>query len=96
MSLDPRTYLAYVPVERVQQFHLAGHRDLGAYRIDTHDEPICDPVWDLYREAVRRFGTVTTMIERDDHIPPLAGVVDGSSGRPSASRPRRWLRGPNI
>ena len=74
-ELDPRTYLATVPVERVQQFHLAGHRDLGDYRIDTHDEPICDPVWDLYREAVRRFGTVTTMIERDDYIPPLAELL---------------------
>ena len=74
-ELDPRTYLATVAVERVQQFHLAGHRDLGDYRIDTHDEPICDPVWDLYREAVRRFGTVTTMIERDDQIPPLAELL---------------------
>ncbi len=74
-EFDPIAYLEGVPVERVQQFHLAGHRDLGDYRIDTHDEPICDPVWDLYREAVRRFGSVTTMIERDDHIPPLPELL---------------------
>ena len=29
-------------------------------------------MWDLYVEAVRRYGRVSTMIERDDHIPPLA------------------------
>ena len=30
-----------------------------------------DPVWELYAQAVRRFGAVSTMIERDDNIPPL-------------------------
>jgi uncharacterized protein (UPF0276 family) len=34
-----------------------------------------DPVWDLYAKAVRRFGSVPTMIERDDRIPPLAELV---------------------
>jgi uncharacterized protein (UPF0276 family) len=59
----------------VQQFHLAGHSNEGAYIIDTHDHPIVDPVWQLYAEAVRRFPGVSTMIERDDHIPPLAELV---------------------
>ena len=44
--------------------------------IDTHDHPVCDEVWDLYREAVSPFGPVSTMIERDDNIPPLAELVD--------------------
>jgi hypothetical protein len=74
-GFDPRTYLAGIPVERVQQFHLAGHRHLGHAIIDTHDEPIVDPVWELYGEAVRRFGPVSTMIERDDHIPPLPELL---------------------
>ena len=43
--------------------------------IDTHDHPIVDPVWRLYEHAVRRFGPVSTMIERDDHIPPLADLL---------------------
>jgi len=67
----PLEYLDAVPAERVQQIHLAGHEDHGDYLIDTHDHPVADPVWDLYAEAVRRFGAVSTMIERDDHIPPL-------------------------
>ena len=33
--------------------------------IDTHDQPVPDAVWDLYREAVQRFPNVSTMIERD-------------------------------
>jgi uncharacterized protein len=71
-ELDAREYLAGIPVERVQQIHLAGHEDHGDYLVDTHDHPVPDPVWELYADAVRRFGAVSTMIERDDHIPPLA------------------------
>ena len=47
----------------------------GGLTIDTHDAPIVDPVWRLYAEALRRFGYVSTMIERDDHIPPLAELL---------------------
>jgi hypothetical protein len=74
-SFDPLEYIDRVPAERVRQFHLAGHRDLGDHRIDTHDEPIIEPVWELYAAAVQRFGAVSTMIERDDNIPPLKGLI---------------------
>jgi uncharacterized protein (UPF0276 family) len=68
---DPHDYLAAIPVARVQQMHLAGHQNHGDYLIDTHDYPVPDPVWALYADAVRRFGAVSTMIERDANIPPL-------------------------
>ena len=74
-NFDPLDYLNAIPRERVQQIHLAGHRNLGTHIIDTHDEPIVDPVWELYRAAVRRFGNVSTMIERDDNIPPLEELL---------------------
>lgn len=74
-GFDPLTYLAGIPIDRVQQFHLAGHDNQGALIIDTHDTPIIDGVWDLYRHAVRRFGPVSTMIERDDKIPPLIELL---------------------
>jgi uncharacterized protein (UPF0276 family) len=71
-EFDPIAYLDAVPAERVRQIHLAGHENYDTHIIDTHDHPVIDPVWTLYGEAVRRFGAVATMIERDDHIPPLA------------------------
>lgn len=73
---DARAFLDAVPVDRVVQFHLAGHEDNGTYIIDTHDHPIRSEVWELYAHAVRRFGPVSTLIERDDHIPPLAELVE--------------------
>jgi len=64
-------YLAGLPADRVGQIHLAGHADMGAYLFDTHDGPVIEPVWDLYRQALRRFGRVSTLVEWDDHIPEL-------------------------
>jgi uncharacterized protein len=75
-EFDAREYLRAIPVERVQQIHLAGHQNHGDYLIDTHDHPVPDPVWALYADAVRRFGHVSTMIERDANIPPLAELQD--------------------
>jgi len=72
---DPLTYLAGVPANRVRQIHLAGHQDNGSHIIDTHDAPVAPEVWDLYGHAVRRFGDVATMIERDDNIPELEVLV---------------------
>jgi hypothetical protein len=57
-SFDPVRYRAAVPAERVRQFHLAGNEDHGHVVIDTQDQPVCDRVWDLYRQAVARFGPV--------------------------------------
>ncbi len=74
-GFEPHEYLNYVPVERVGQFHLAGHTNHGDYIIDSHDHPVIDPVWELYASAVRRFGPVSTMIERDDNIPPLEELL---------------------
>ena len=72
---DPIEYLDGIPSERVQQFHLAGHTNKGDYIIDTHDHDIIDPVWELYAKALNRYGKVSTMIERDDHIPPLNDLM---------------------
>jgi uncharacterized protein (UPF0276 family) len=72
---DAGEYLAAIPVDRVGQIHLAGHSDHGTHLVDTHDHPVCDAVWALYAAAVARFGDVSTMIERDDHIPPLDELI---------------------
>jgi uncharacterized protein (UPF0276 family) len=75
-NFDPLSYLHAIPVDRVYQFHLAGHTRQEHLIIDTHDHPIADPVFDLYARAVQRFGRVSTMIERDDNIPPLSELLD--------------------
>jgi uncharacterized protein (UPF0276 family) len=69
-------YLEGIPASRVRQFHLAGHTDCGDYLIDTHDHLVADPVWELYVEALKLLGPVSTMIERDDNIPAFEELQD--------------------
>lgn len=78
-GFDAIDYLNAIPRHAVREMHLAGHtlvqggtRDL---RIDTHDAPVCDAVWDLYGAAIERFGAMPTLIEWDANIPPLETLI---------------------
>ena len=75
-AFDAKAFLDAIPADRVVQFHLAGHSESDTCLIDTHDQPVCEDVWALYARALERFGRVSTMIERDDNIPPLSELVD--------------------
>jgi uncharacterized protein len=88
---DPTLYIDSVPIDRVVQFHLAGHSDHGAYLLDTHDHPVRDEVWALYEYALQRFGPVSTLIEWDDNIPEFA--VLAASADEARRRAQAMLRG---
>ncbi|WP_233259477.1 DUF692 domain-containing protein [Ramlibacter sp. WS9] len=70
-GFDPVHYIDAIPASRVVQVHLAGHRHCGDHILDTHDGPVSEPVWRLYRHAVRRIGPVSTLLEWDDRVPEL-------------------------
>jgi len=78
-GFDPKTYLLSLPRAAVKEMHLAGHiaRQVGNRQmlIDTHNQHVCEAVWDLYGFAVRLFGRVPTLIEWDADIPPLGVLV---------------------
>lgn len=74
-GFDARAYIDAMPPERVVQIHLAGHSVENGFLIDTHDAPVCEAVWDLYRYTVTRLGPRPTMIERDDRIPALDDLL---------------------
>ncbi len=74
-EFDPYAFINGIPADRVVQFHLAGHEHNMTHIIDTHDALVPPEVWKLYRAAVKRFGRVSTIIERDDNIPPLDELV---------------------
>ncbi|MGH8260447.1 MAG: MNIO family bufferin maturase, partial [Steroidobacteraceae bacterium] len=76
----PLTYLDALPPAAVAEIHLAGHSvrqlaDGRMLRIDDHGSPVCAEVWSLYREALRRFGPVPTLIEWDTGVPDLAVLL---------------------
>ncbi len=68
-DFNPKQYLDSIPVDRVVQFHLAGHTNLGTHCIDTHDGQVVDPVWELFRYAHHRGIRASTLLEWDASIP---------------------------
>jgi len=75
LKFDPLDYLRTLPVKRIRQLHIAGHTDYGDHCIDTHDHPVCDDVWSLYRESVKLWGALPVTLERDDNIPALEELI---------------------
>lgn len=73
---DADAYLKAIPTSRVAYMHMAGHDNKGTHIIDTHDHPVADAVWDLYRKALEILPHTNTLIEWDDHIPPLSVLLD--------------------
>ncbi len=74
-GLDPIAYLDALPADAVGEIHLAGHQcnevEGGVVLIDDHGSQVSDPVWSLYREALRRFGARPTLVEWDTRLPSL-------------------------
>jgi hypothetical protein len=44
--------------------------------IDHHGDVVAEPVWRLYQAALRRFGTLPTLIEWDTDLPALEILLD--------------------
>jgi hypothetical protein len=95
-GFDPEIFLAAIPVERVQEIHLAGFTvntfSDGQILIDTHSRPVCEEVWALYRKAVQRFGPVPTLIEWDADLPPLPGLLAEADRADTILQEERYAR----
>lgn len=94
-GFDPLDYLRRVPTERIVYAHIAGHWVEGdGLIIDTHGEPVIDPVWALLDAAYALHGSFATCLERDFNLPPLAellaevGLIRAAQLRAEAARPR--------
>jgi len=76
---DPQAWIDHVADSipgRVVYLHIAGHRRLAEdFIVDTHGEPVADPVWALLDHTYTRLGVRPTLLERDYEIPPLAELL---------------------
>jgi uncharacterized protein (UPF0276 family) len=75
-GFDGDVYVDAIPADRVVQMHLAGHTDKGSYVLDTHSDHVRDEVWALYKRAIRRCGSTSTLIEWDEDIPSFEELSD--------------------
>ena len=91
-------YVDRVPLGSVGEIHLAGYCETGALVIDDHGSRVRPAVWAVYEHALRRFGTLPTLVEWDTDLPALevllgeadhaAAVVDRVAARMAASAGR--------
>lgn len=71
-GFEPEDYLRAIDFSRVLQVHIAGHsREPDGTLVDTHDHPVPDAVWSLYKRAWAMGGAFPTLLEWDDRIPPM-------------------------
>lgn len=68
-NYDPMEYIRALPLDKVVQFHLAGHTNKGTHIIDTHDDHVVTDVWKLYEQTIQLTGSVSTLLEWDSNIP---------------------------
>lgn len=74
-GFDPLDYLREIPIERTVQMHVAGHRRIGDYVIDTHGAALIEPVYELLRWVLARTKVHGVLLERDQNFPPFAELV---------------------
>lgn len=79
LGMNPRDYLDTFPMQAVTEIHLAGHAPDpllgGSLLIDSHDAPVADAVWSLYRTVRPQLPTIPVLIERDGNVPPFEALM---------------------
>ena len=70
-GFDPYRFVDEIDPGRVAQLHLAGGRWEYGMLEDTHDAPVPQPVWELYRYVCQRCRPNAVIIERNSNLPPL-------------------------
>jgi uncharacterized protein (UPF0276 family) len=89
---DPFAYVRAFPLDHVEEIHLAGHNSDAdeqgdPLRIDTHDRPVGDEAWRLYRTAIELAGPAATLIEWDVNIPSWEALQEQAVRAESIMRP---------
>ena len=88
---DALAAMAALPSNCVGEFHLAGHLQTNDALIDHHGAPVAPAVWSLYVQALRRFGTVATLIEWDTDIPALSVLLEEAERARACAAPFRTV-----
>ena len=105
---DPVKFLHNFPMHAVVQIHLAGHTHCGTHIIDTHDQPVTNAVWELFRLAYQLTGGVSTLLEWDGNIPSfdkclselnkakyfMSGEFDPSALKQPTEKKEEWVSTP--
>lgn len=69
---DPQKFISQLPLDKVAYIHMAGHEQVAPdLIIDTHGQPISDPVYELFEWTIQRMEPVPVLLERDYNFEDL-------------------------
>jgi len=68
--------LAQLPMERVQEVHLAGYSEHDGWYIDTHSTTVSAPVWECYKQFCATHSAIPCLIEWDSHLPAFEVLLE--------------------
>lgn len=71
----PRKFLEEIPLERAVQIHIAGHKQIRDYIIDTHGAPVIEPVYELLAHVLAKTEVKAVMLERDQNFPEFKELL---------------------
>ena len=77
-GIDPHKYIDSLPENIVGEIHIAGFTPDPEHEkliIDSHAQPVSEPVWDLLDYALNQLGAVPVLVERDDNFPPWSELL---------------------
>ncbi len=87
---DPKSFIQALPLDKVVYIHMAGHEQRAPdLIIDTHGQPIIEPVFDLFDWTLTKIREVPVLLERDFNF-PNAKELEGELGRLQALVDSRW------
>lgn len=74
-KFDANKFLNTLPLERVVQIHIAGHKMGKELIIDTHGAPIIEPVYQLLETVLQKTSVSGVLLERDQNFPEFDEVL---------------------
>lgn len=72
---DASKLIKQLPLDQVQEIHLAGFDDRGDFLLDAHNNKVSDPVWALYSQLQSHIPGTPTQIEWDNDLPTLDVLI---------------------
>ena len=80
LGFDRSAWLDAIPADAVGELHLAGHArmTIGGEEllVDDHGSAVGEAVMALYADVLERIGPRPVLIEWDNDLPPLDGLLD--------------------
>jgi uncharacterized protein (UPF0276 family) len=82
-EFEPKKYLEKINPKSVCEIHLAGHSKSQIFNgktnqdilIDTHNDVVCEQVWEIYKLAIKKFGAKPSLIEWDQDFPEFETLL---------------------